>query len=121
MVEITIRPETYKLEPIRCITRDGIENTFYDVTVISSLDRLVDRQAGFTYPHTRDKVIQLTRKFGPPIKQTLVYDRIGEELRTFCANHTIDEVFNVMFLDVVHYVKRQVELSIVRLGEDGIR
>ena len=50
-----------------------------------------------------------------------MYDRIGEELRTFCANHTIDEVFNVMFLDVVHYVKRQVELSIVRLGEDGIR
>ena len=29
---------------------------------------------------------------GSDVKQTLVYDRIGEELRTFCANHSIDEV-----------------------------
>ena len=69
----------------------------------------------------RDKVIHLTRKFGPKIKENLVYDRIGEELRTFCANHTIDDVFNVMFLEIVPYVKRQVELSIIRLGENGIR
>ena len=82
---------------------------------------LANGQYFYLYSYSRDKVIELTRKFGPPVKQTLVYDRIGEELRTFCANHTIDDVFNVMFLDVVHYVKRQVELSIVRLGENGIR
>ena len=29
---------------------------------------------------------------GPEMKKILVYDRISEELRTFCANHSIDEV-----------------------------
>jgi len=53
-------------------------------------------------------------------KQTLVFDRIKEELRIFCANHTIDEVYNTMFLDIVENVKSNVRESISRLGEDGI-
>ena len=40
--------------------------------------------------------------------------------RIFCANHTIDEVYNTMFLDIVENVKTNVKESISRLGEDGI-
>jgi len=43
-------------------------------------------------------LISLIRKYGMDFKDTLVYDRIREELRIFCANHTIDEVYNTMFL-----------------------
>merc|ERR1712110_461084 len=49
-----------------------------------------------------------------------IFDRIFEELRTFCANHTVDEVYNTMFLDIVKIVKMNVEVSIKRLGMDGI-
>ncbi|CAG0889034.1 unnamed protein product [Cyprideis torosa] len=68
-----------------------------------------------------DKLIKIIRKFGPRFKEVLVFDRISEELRVFCANHTIDEVYNTMFLDIVGNVKSQVESNIFRLVEDGIR
>ena len=38
-----------------------------------------------------DKLVTLIRSYGMNFKDTLVYDRIREELRIFCANHTIDE------------------------------
>ena len=38
-----------------------------------------------------DKLVRLIRNYGMSFKDTLVYDRIREELRIFCANHTIDE------------------------------
>merc|ERR1719154_753720 len=53
-------------------------------------------------------------------KKTLVFDRIKEDLRIFCANHTIDEVYNTKFLDIVENVKNNVKESITRLAEDGI-
>ena len=40
--------------------------------------------------------------------------------RIFCANHTIDEVYNTMFLDIVGHVTENVKMSIKRLGQDGI-
>ena len=40
--------------------------------------------------------------------------------RIFCANHTIDEVYNTMFLEIVNHVKENVEKSISRLGANGI-
>lgn len=40
------------------------------------------------------QLIPMIRKFGMKFKDALVYDRIREEVRTFCANHTIDEVYN---------------------------
>merc|ERR1712179_273594 len=40
---------------------------------------------------------------------------IKEDLRIFCANHTIDEVYNSMFLDIVQHVKDNVEINIRRL------
>ena len=54
-------------------------------------------------------------------KRVLIYDRIAEDLRIFCANHTIDEVYNSMFLDIVEKVKIDVEDSIQRLGQNGVK
>ena len=40
--------------------------------------------------------------------------------RIFCANHTINEVYNTLFLSIVQQVLINVKTSISRLGEDGI-
>jgi len=104
--EIKIRPETYAMDPVLSITKDGIENTFKEITAITTV--------------RKDKIVMMAKKFGMEFKQTLVFDRIKEELRIFCANHTIDEVYNTMFLDIVENVKTNVRESISRLGEDGI-
>ena len=64
-----------------------------------------------------DALINLIRTYGIHFKRALVFDRIREELRIFCANHTVDEVYNTMFLDIVKTVKIKTEISIQRLGQ----
>ena len=76
--EITIRPQTETLEPISTVTKDGIQNTFHNIQVLSNVDVMY--------------LIPLIKKFGMHFRSALIYDRVSEELRTFCANHTIDEV-----------------------------
>lgn len=105
--EVKIRPETTHLEPVLAITKDGIENTFREITVITTI--------------TKEKLIFMIKKYGLEFKRTLVVDRIKEDLRIFCANHTIDEVYNSMFLDIVENVKVNVKSSIKRLGDEGIQ
>jgi len=61
------------------------------------------------------------KKFGLEFHETLVFDRIFEELRIFCANHTVDEVYNSMFLDIVDTVSKNVVDTIENLGEGGIK
>ena len=61
----------------------------------------------------------MVKAYGAEFKRTLVYDRIKEDLRIFCANNTIDDVYNVKFLDIVDQVKDNVKTSISRLGEVG--
>merc|ERR1711936_383554 len=68
----------------------------------------------------KDKIITMTKQFGVEFKNVLIYDRIKENLRIFCANHTINEVYNTLFLSIVQQVLTNVRTSIVRLGEDGI-
>ena len=76
--EIVIRPQTETLESISTVTRDGIQNTFHNIQVLSNVEI--------------NSLIALVKKFGMEFRRALVYDRVAEELRTFCANHTIDEV-----------------------------
>ena len=59
----------------------------------------------------------MVKEFGREFKRTLVYDRVKEDLRIFCANHTIDDVYNLKFLDIVQQVKLNVMKSISRLGK----
>jgi len=104
--EIQIRPETKQLEPVLSITKDGIENTFKEITIITTIKK--------------DKLFFLVKRYGVEFKQTLVYDRIKQHLREFCANNTIDDVYNTKFLEIVAQVKSNVQASISELGEDGI-
>lgn len=104
---VTIRPKTDTLQPITTVTRDGITNTFNNIQVLSDVDI--------------NLLVPLIKKYGKEFRETLIFDRIFEELRTFCANHTVDEVYNTMFLDIVNIVKENVETSIKRLGKDGIK
>ena len=64
---VQIRPRTDRLPAITTITKDGIANTFHDVQVIS------DVQA--------DRVVPLVKKYGLEFHETLVFDRIYEEIR----------------------------------------
>ena len=105
--EITTRPVTSNVRTIRTITRDGIVNSFKDIQVISSVNTA--------------NLIQMIRKFGTEFRDALIFDRVAEELRIFCANHTIDEVYNTMFLSIVGMVKENVETRILKLiGNDSI-
>merc|ERR1719195_611047 len=104
--EVRVRPETFTMEPVKAITKDGIENTFREITAITTIKK--------------DKIITMTKQFGVDFKNVLVFDRIKENLRIFCANHTINEVYNTLFLSIVQQVLTNVRTSIVRLGEDGI-
>merc|ERR1719312_484688 len=94
------------MEDVRAITKDGIENTFKELTTITTV--------------RKDKLVPMTKKFGADFKKALVFDRIKEELRIFCANHTIDDVYNTMFLDIVDTVLEKTRTSIKRLGEEGV-
>merc|ERR1712156_1196178 len=104
--EVRVRPETFTMEPVKAITKDGIENTFREIQAITTIKK--------------DKIITMTKQFGVEFKNVLIYDRIKENLRIFCANHTINEVYNTLFLSIVQQVLTNVRTSIVRLGEDGI-
>jgi len=104
---IKIRPRTDTLPGIKTITKDGIENEFHGVQVITDVKPA--------------SLVHLVKKFGLEFHSTLVFDRIFEELRIFCANHTVDEVYNTMFLDIVESVTNNVVDTIETLGDGGIK
>jgi len=106
MLEIKIRPQTETMDDVKTVTRDGIEIVFHGIQVLSSVDV--------------SQLLKLVKKFGSEFRRVLIYDRVSEDLRLFCANHTIDEVYNTLFLDIVENVKLNVEESITRLGSNGI-
>ena len=104
--EISILSRTDTLPGISTVTKDGIENKFHDVQVITSIKET--------------EVIRLLKKFGLSFHKTLVQDRIYEEIRLFCANHTVDEVYSTKFLDMVAFVEENVNHTIAELGQGGI-
>jgi len=106
--EITIRPVTSTMDQIRTITKDGIGNTFSNIQVLSDVKT--------------EKLIPLIKKFGLEFRDALIFDRISEELRIFCANHTVDEVYNELFLDIVQIVKGRVTSAIDKLiGDESVK
>jgi len=61
-------------------------------------------------------VVDVIKKFGSDFKSPLVYDRVKADIKIFCANNTIDDIYNKRFLDMVAEVRLRVESSIKRLG-----
>jgi len=103
---VLIRPEEEKVRLMEAVTKDGIEITFQGVSVLSRT--------------IKSKIVGLIRKFGMDFKKVLIIDRIREDLRIFCANKTIDQVYNEEFLEIVEAVKSDVEDQIKRLGDGGV-
>ena len=65
--EVRIRPETFAMDSVLAITKDGIENTFREINTITTV--------------RKDKLVMMAKKFGMDFKKTLVFDRIKEDLR----------------------------------------
>ena len=65
--EVKIRPETFSMDRVLAITKDGIENTFREITAITTV--------------RKDKLVMMAKKFGMDFKKALVFDRIKEDLR----------------------------------------
>ena len=65
--EVRVRPETFTMEPVKAISKDGIENTFREIQAITTVKK--------------DKIITMTKQFGVDFKNVLIYDRIKENLR----------------------------------------
>jgi len=103
---VLIRPEEMRMPSFEVVTKDGIEIVFNNIGVLSRTEK--------------DKVVPMIKKYGMQFKQVLIYDRIREDLRIFCAGQTIDDVYNEKFLEIVEKVKAGVEEQIKRLGEDGV-
>ena len=103
---IKIRPRTDTMAPIRTVTKDGIQNTFNNVQVISEVNSA--------------KVVGLVKKYGLEFHKTLVFDRISEKIISFCAKHTIDEVYNTKFMEIVKTVEEETKKTITKLGNGGI-
>merc|ERR1711962_1351542 len=91
---------------MEAITQDGIQISFQEVQVISRV--------------RQDKLISVIKRHGLNFKEPLVFDRVKEDIRIFCANHTIDDVYNVKFLDIVNEVRARLTKSIQRLGDGGV-
>eukprot|EP00091_Calanus_sinicus_P008811 TRINITY_DN21022_c0_g1_i1.p1 TRINITY_DN21022_c0_g1~~TRINITY_DN21022_c0_g1_i1.p1 ORF type:complete len:249 (-),score=69.55 TRINITY_DN21022_c0_g1_i1:56-802(-) len=106
ILQVTIRPETRYLNALKCTTSDGVVNVFRDIQVISSLNK--------------EKIFDLILSFGNDIKQVLVYDRISEGIQSFCANHSIDEVYNTKFIEIEESVKASLNISIDKFAQDAI-
>lgn len=98
MREITIRPTTETMEDISTVTKDGIEIVFHGIQVLSSVDL--------------EQLLGLVKKFGSEFRRVLIYDRISEDLRLFCANHTIDEV---IWISIQSYVSMKTRMNLVLL------
>jgi len=106
ILQITVRPETRYLNALKCTTSDGVVNVFREIQVISSLNQ--------------EKIFDLIINFGNDVKQVLVYDRISEGIQAFCANHSIDEVYNTKFVEIEESVKSSLNVSIDKFAKDAI-
>lgn len=103
--EIKIRPQTDTTD-VEAVTQDGIKINFDDIQIITRIKM--------------GSLHEMVSLYGLEFKQALVYDRIKEELRTYCANNTIDDVYSSKFLEIVDQVKENLNSSIARLANNGI-
>ena len=68
---------------MKAFTKDGIENTFGEISVITTI--------------RKDKLVPMTKKFGAHFKEVLVFDRIKEELRSDGDERVRGLHINVLF------------------------
>jgi len=103
--EVRIRPQTDETD-VEAVTQDGIKITFDGIQIITRIKQ--------------DHLSRMIKEYGIDFKKALVFDRIKEDLSLYCANHTIHEVYNSKFLEIVEHVKINLNESISRLAKNGI-
>ena len=106
ILQVTVRPETKFMDPMKCTTKDGVSNVFKNVQVISSINT--------------DKIFQLVSKYGNDMKKVLIYDRIAQGIQDYCANNSIDEVYNTKFVQLSASVQQSLSNSLEKLFPGGI-
>jgi len=104
--QVLIRPEEQKMGSVEAVTKDGISIYFEGISVLSRTNK--------------NQLYKMIQTFGMDFKKVLIYDRIKEDLRIFCANKTVDDVYNEEFLTIVDAVKADVEKQIKELGNNGV-
>ena len=105
-LQVTVRPETKFLDPMKCTTKDGVSNIFKNVQVISSINPA--------------KIFQLVSKYGNDMKKVLIYDRIAQGIQDYCANNSIDEVYNTKFVELSVSVQESLTNSLEKLFPGGL-
>jgi len=103
---VQVRPQTDTLYTMTAISKDGVESIFNDVQVISKVKK--------------QNLVKMVKSYGLRFRKALIFDRVKEELRIFCANHTIDQVYNTKFLNIVGTVKDNLIHHIETLGDGGL-
>ena len=62
----------------------------------------------------------LVSKFGDHMKKVLIYDRIAQGIQDFCANNSIDEVYNSRFVDLSQSVLESLSIAMAKLSDSGL-
>ena len=62
----------------------------------------------------------LVSKFGDHMKKVLIYDRIAQGIQDFCANNSIDEVYNSRFVDLSQSVLESLSVAMAKLSDSGL-
>ena len=68
----------------------------------------------------QDSVFDLISKFGDHMKNVLIYDRIAQGIQDYCANNSIDEVYNTKFVQLSASVQQSLSNSLEKLFPGGI-
>ena len=67
-----------------------------------------------------ERVFALVSKFGDHMKKVLIYDRIAQGIQDFCANNSIDEVYNSRFVELSTSVEMSLNSSMTKLADNGL-
>ena len=68
----------------------------------------------------QDKIFQLVSKYGNDMKKVLIYDRIAQGIQDYCANNSIDEVYNTKFVELSASVQQSLTISMEKLFPGGL-
>jgi hypothetical protein len=64
----------------------------------------------------QDSVLSLVKRYGKVFRETLIHDRISEELRLFCANRSVDEIFIRKYSELVPTIRKRLARRLIRLN-----
>jgi hypothetical protein len=63
-----------------------------------------------------ESVLSLVKRFGTVFRETLIHDRISEELLLYCSNRSVDEIFVRNYSELVPTIRRRLQIRLVRMN-----